>query len=151
LLRDRVIGDHFLRIEDHIHYPFRSTSFQNTFRGRAYELLSRLVASSTVDLEKKLKDADLVITGEGGMDRQTIFGKTPFGVAQVAKKYNIPVIGIAGNLGSGYEILYDNGFDAIFSIMPGVRTLEVALASGSVNVENTVRNIFKAMKSIKLK
>jgi len=109
------------------------------------------IVIDTVDLEKKLKDADLVITGEGGMDRQTIFGKTPFGVAQVAKKYNIPVIGIAGNLGSGYEILYDNGFDAIFSIMPGVRTLEVALASGSVNVENTVRNIFKAMKSIKLK
>ena len=109
------------------------------------------IVIDTVDLEKKLKDADLVITGEGGMDRQTIFGKTPFGVAQVAKKYNIPVIGIAGNLGSGYEILYDNGFDAIFSIMPGVRTLEVALASGSVNVENTVRNIFRAIKSIKLK
>ena len=109
------------------------------------------IVIDTVDLEKKLKDADLVITGEGGMDRQTIFGKTPFGVAQVAKKYNIPVIGIAGNLGSGYEILYDNGFDAIFSIMPGVRTLEVALASGSVNVENTVRNIFRALKSIKLK
>ena len=47
--------------------------------------------------------------------------------------------------------MYDNGFDAIFSIMPGVRTLETALISGSVNVENTVRNIFGALKSIKIK
>ena len=109
------------------------------------------IVIDAADLEEKLKDADLVITGEGGMDKQTIYGKTPFGVAELAKKYNIPVIGIAGNLGNGYEILYDNGFDAIFSIMPGVRTLEAALASGSVNVENTVRNIFRALKSIKLK
>lgn len=109
------------------------------------------IVIDAADLEEKLKDADLVITGEGGMDKQTIYGKTPFGVAKLAKKYNIPVIGIAGNLGNGYEILYDNGFDAIFSIMPGVRTLETALASGSVNVENTVRNIFAALKSIKLK
>lgn len=109
------------------------------------------IVIDTVDLEEKLKDADLVITGEGGMDKQTIYGKTPFGVAELAKKYNIPVIGIAGNLGNGYEILYDNGFDAIFSIMPGVRTLETALISGSVNVENTVRNIFGALKSIKIK
>ena len=109
------------------------------------------IVIDAADLEEKLKDADLVITGEGGLDKQTIYGKTPFGVAELAKKYNIPVIGIAGNLGNGYEILYDNGFDAIFSIMPGVRTLETALASGSVNVENTVRNIFAALKSIKLK
>ncbi|MDO4638603.1 MAG: glycerate kinase [Leptotrichia hongkongensis] len=109
------------------------------------------IVIDAADLEEKLKDADLVITGEGGMDKQTIYGKTPFGVAELAKKYNIPVIGIAGNLGNGYEILYDNGFDAIFSIMPGVRTLETALASGNVNVENTVRNIFAALKSIKLK
>ena len=108
------------------------------------------IVIDAADLEEKLKDADLVITGEGGMDKQTIYGKTPFGVAELAKKYNIPVIGIAGNLGNGYEILYDNGFDAIFSIMPGVRTLKTALASGSVNVENTVRNIFAALKSIKL-
>lgn len=109
------------------------------------------IVIDTVDLEEKLKDADLVITGEGGMDKQTIYGKTPFGVAELAKKYKIPVIGIAGNLGNGYEILYDNGFDAIFSIMPGVRTLETALISGSVNVENTVRNIFGSLKSIKIK
>lgn len=109
------------------------------------------IVIDATDLEKKIQGADLVITGEGGMDRQTIFGKTPFGVAQVAKKQNIPVVGIAGNLGKGYEVLYDNGFDAIFSIMPGVRTLENALESGSVNVENTVRNICGVLKSIVLK
>ena len=104
------------------------------------------IVMEITDFEDKIKNSDLMITGEGGMNSQTICGKTPFGVAKVAQKYKIPVIGIAGDLGKGYEILYENGFDAIFSIMPGVRTLEDALKSGKINVENTIRNIFSILK-----
>ena len=104
------------------------------------------IVMEITDFEDKIKNSDLIITGEGGMNSQTICGKTPFGVAKVAQKYKIPVIGIAGDLGKGYEILYENGFDAIFSIMPGVRTLEDALKSGKINVENTIRNIFSILK-----
>lgn len=109
------------------------------------------IVMEITDFEDKIKNSDLIITGEGGMNSQTICGKTPFGVAKIAKKYKIPVIGIAGDLGEGYEILYKNGFDAIFSIMPGVRTLEEALKSGKINVENTIRNIFSILKLQKIK
>ena len=107
------------------------------------------IVIETTGLEKILKKADFVITGEGSMDKQTILGKTPFGVAQLAKKYNIPVIGVAGNLGDGYEILYENGFDCLFSIMPGVRSLENAIKCGKENLESTVRNIFSVINIIR--
>ncbi len=52
------------------------------------------MSSDTTDFHQRIKDADLVITGEGRMDYQTIFGKTPVGVALAAKQYHIPVIAI---------------------------------------------------------
>ena len=90
------------------------------------------------DLSEKMKGASYVITGEGSIDSQTKFGKTPFGVLQVAKQYDIPVIGIAGNVGEGIDELYDLGFDSILSIMPGVMTLDKALSNAKENIENTL-------------
>lgn len=98
------------------------------------------------DLDRKMKNADLVITGEGSIDAQTRFGKTPYGVITVAKKYNIPNITLAGNIGKDIEILYDYGFDAIFSIMQGVDTLENALKNGKGNLEKTAENIARFFK-----
>ncbi|WP_455543667.1 glycerate kinase family protein, partial [Intestinibacter sp.] len=96
-------------------------------------------------LSEKMQGASYVITGEGSIDSQTKFGKTPFGVSQVAKQYNIPVIAIAGNVGDGIEELYDLGFNAIFSIMPGVMTLDKALSSGKTNIENTLENVARLL------
>lgn len=79
------------------------------------------------NLEEKLKDADLVITGEGRIDNQTQFGKTPYGVAKLAEIYNIPVIAIAGSLGDGYEKLYNLGFSGIFSIIDRPMSLDEAI------------------------
>lgn len=67
--------------------------------------------------QSRIIDADLVITGEGKLDSQTIYGKTPIGVAQVAKQFNLPVIAIGGSLGEQYETVYDYGIDSVFSIM----------------------------------
>ncbi|WP_160676093.1 glycerate kinase [Clostridium sp. C8-1-8] len=92
-------------------------------------------------LEEKIKNADMVWTGEGSIDFQTEFGKTPIGVAIVAKKYNKPVIALAGRIGEGVEVLYDKGIDAIFGIMQGVTSLEEALSRGQENVERTSENI----------
>ena len=100
-------------------------------------------------LEEKIQGADLVITGEGSIDSQTRFGKTPYGVAKVAKKYNIPVIALAGNVGKDVDILYDYGFNAIFPILPRVETLEEALLQGKENLEKTSENIARLIKSIK--
>lgn len=92
-------------------------------------------------LEEIMEGASLVITGEGKIDDQTIFGKTPIGVARTAKKYHIPVIGLAGTLSHGYESVYEHGIDAVFSIVPGVASLEVALENAYINLQNTARNI----------
>lgn len=101
------------------------------------------------ELEKKIQGADLVITGEGSIDGQTRFGKTPYGVVTIAKKYNIPTIALAGNIGKDIEILYDYGFDTIFSIMQGVDTLENALKNGKENIEKISRNIGNLIKILR--
>lgn len=94
-------------------------------------------------LEEKIKDADMVWTGEGSIDFQTIYGKTPIGVARVAKKYDLPVIALAGKVGEGIEALYKNGIDAIFSIMQGVSSLEEALENGTENIEKLSENLVR--------
>ncbi|MEF2114777.1 glycerate kinase, partial [Clostridium frigoriphilum] len=96
-------------------------------------------------LEEKVKDADMVWTGEGSIDYQTQYGKTPFGVAAVASKHNKPVIALAGRVGEGIDILYESGIDSIFGIMQGVTSIEEALANGSENVEKTAENIIRLM------
>lgn len=98
------------------------------------------------DLENKLKDADLVFTGEGMIDYQTAYGKTPYGVANIAKKYNIPVIAIAGSIGEGEETLYKYGFDSIFSILEKPLSLEDAMANASVLVEKTAQRILRVIR-----
>ena len=94
-------------------------------------------------LAEKIAQADYVFTGEGGIDFQTKFGKTPFGVAQVAKRFNKPVIAFAGYVGKGIEELYDEGFTAIFGIVDGVCDLTTALKNGEKNLERTCENIVR--------
>ncbi len=64
-----------------------------------------------------VKDADVVITGEGLTDAQSIMGKTPIGVARTAKQFNKPVIAIAGCLREDYDVVFDHGIDAVFPII----------------------------------
>jgi glycerate kinase len=94
-------------------------------------------------LEEKIKSVDMVWTGEGSIDFQTQYGKTPLGVAAVAKKYNKPVIALAGKVGKNIEVLYGKGIDSIFCIMQGVTSLEEALKKGPENIEKTSENIMK--------
>lgn len=97
-------------------------------------------------LDKKVEGADFVFTGEGSIDHQTLYGKTPFGVASVAKRYDIPVMAFAGRVGDGVEVLYENGFTAIFGIVNGVGTLEEVLASGETNLCRTVENVCRVLR-----
>lgn len=98
------------------------------------------------NIESQMEGVDFVITGEGSIDSQTRFGKTPYGVAKVAKKFNVPVIAIAGSIGEDIDILYDYGFDAFFSIMQGVSDLDAALKKGAINIENTCESIGRLIK-----
>ncbi|MBS9440862.1 glycerate kinase [Photorhabdus heterorhabditis] len=99
------------------------------------------IVISTLKLEEALQGANLVITGEGRIDSQTIYGKTPIGVARIAKKYAIATIALVGGMSKDYSIVHDHGLDAVFSIMPGVCSLSDALACGHENLRVTARNV----------
>ena len=86
------------------------------------------VVAELVGLAEAVAGADLVITGEGRFDAQTLRGKTPFGVARVASQQGVPVIVIAGTLGDGYQALYEHGIDAAFALASGPMTLDQACA-----------------------
>ncbi len=97
-------------------------------------------------LEDLIKDADFVFTGEGSIDGQTLFGKTPYGVATIASKHSVPVIAFAGRVGSGVEDLYDNGFTAIISILKEVSPLDKALENGEDNLVFASQNVCRLIK-----
>ena len=80
-----------------------------------------------VNLEDALETADLVLTGEGQIDRQTAFGKAPAGVAARAKKHQVPCLAMAGSMGKDVTTLHEVGFTAVFSICPGPVTLQQAM------------------------
>jgi glycerate kinase len=98
------------------------------------------------NLKAKLADADFCFTGEGGIDFQTKFGKTPYGVAKAAKAHKVPVIAVAGRIGKGTHELYDDGIDAIFGIIPDLGELDVLLTEGEKNIARTCENIGRLLK-----
>nr|WP_288499414.1 glycerate kinase [uncultured Pseudomonas sp.] len=86
-------------------------------------------------LAEAVRGADLVITGEGRLDAQSLHGKTPVGVARVAREQSVPVIALAGSLGEGYQQVREAGIEACFSLAPGPITLEQACASAGKELQ----------------
>lgn len=95
----------------------------------------------TVGFEAIVRDADLVITGEGRIDSQTVSGKVPLGVARLAKRFGKPVIAIAGSLAADAGMVHAHGIDAVFGVVPQPCSLEDALANAAVNIRLAARNI----------
>ncbi|CAJ1180622.1 glycerate kinase [Companilactobacillus paralimentarius DSM 13238 = JCM 10415] len=103
------------------------------------------------DLKDKVKDADVVVTGEGQIDFQTKFGKTPIGVAKATKAVNpqATVIAIAGSVGEKISELYPLGIDAIFTCVPGVEELSKAIQDTDKNLQQVSENIARLIKNTK--
>lgn len=99
----------------------------------------------TLEADKILAGADLVITGEGQMDNQTLQGKTPFGIARKAKAFGIPVIGIAGSLGAESDALMHT-FKGIFSTVRAPQPLEQVLSEAGKNLQRTASNVAAMLK-----
>lgn len=99
------------------------------------------IVTETLRLDEAVRDADLVITGEGRLDSQSIHGKTPIGVARVAKRHGVPVIAIAGSLTPDYSVVHQHGIDAAFSVLDRIVTLEEALTDADRNLQVTARNV----------
>ncbi|AYH49310.1 glycerate kinase [Dickeya fangzhongdai] len=104
------------------------------------------IVTEALGLDELVRDASLVITGEGRIDSQTIHGKVPIGVASVAKRYHKPVIGIAGSLTADVGVVHDHGLDAVFSVLYNICSLEEALDNAAANVRMTARNIAATIK-----
>ncbi|MCQ9064852.1 glycerate kinase [Vibrio diabolicus] len=99
------------------------------------------IVLETVKLAQHVADADIVFTGEGRIDHQTAHGKTPMGVAQVAKQCNLPVIALAGCVGDNYQAVYECGIDAVFACVPRAMSLPEAMKEADVNVANLAENV----------
>ena len=99
-----------------------------------------------VGLDEKLEGADLVITGEGQLDFQTVYNKAPVGVAWRAKQRNIPVIAICGSLGKGFEDVHAEGIDAVASIICAPMTLDEASVRSGELIADAVAEAMRFMK-----
>lgn len=99
-------------------------------------------------LEDYIKDADMVVTGEGRLDGQTIYGKAPMGVAKLAKKYNKPVIAFSGSVTEDAYVCNEHGIDAFFPILRKIQTLEEAMdpVNAKENMTATVEQVFRIFK-----
>ncbi|MGX6592533.1 glycerate kinase family protein [Cetobacterium ceti] len=101
-----------------------------------------------VEFEKKVINSDFVITGEGRIDFQTVMGKAPVGVSKLAKKYNIPVIALAGSVADDADKTHEAGIDSIFSIINYPISLEDAMKKENSKkfVEKNAEEIFRLIK-----
>jgi glycerate kinase len=91
-----------------------------------------------------LSHADLVITGEGQVDHQTASGKTPFGVAQAAKKKGVPTIILAGSVGEGIEVLYESGVVSVNSIIDKPMTLNESMNQAAQLLEKSAEQVVRS-------
>ena len=99
----------------------------------------------------QIKDADIVITGEGCLDAQTAMGKAPIGVAKLAKKYGKLVLGFSGAVTKGATACNEAGIDAYFPIVRSAVSLEDAMKKKNAqeNLIDTVEQVFRLIKVLK--
>ena len=115
-----------------------------TFTDAVLESGIKIVLEET-KLESFVKDADVVVTGEGRLDFQTAMGKAPVGVAKLAKKFDIPVLAFAGSVTKDATECNKNGIDAFFPILRGISTLEEAMKpeNAKQNLTDTAEQAFR--------
>lgn len=118
-----------------------------TFTNATLERGVNIILDET-NLEEYIKDADLVVTGEGRLDAQTVMGKAPIGVAKLAKKYGKKVIAFSGCVTEDACVCNEHGIDAFFPIMRTVVTLEEALKHENAykNLSDTAYQVFRLIK-----
>lgn len=105
------------------------------------------IVLDTVRLDDYLPGCNLIITGEGSMDHSTIYNKAPVGVAERAKRLGIPVVGISGSLGAGFQDVHEHGIDALAAITPGPMTLDEASERAAELIANAAEQVLRFMKA----
>lgn len=102
---------------------------------------------SILNFHQLIQDADLIVTGEGRMDHQSVYGKVPFGVGMAAKKYGIPCAAIVGSMGKGAEELYACGVDSVITTVNGVMPIEEALENAEELFLNGAERMFRFIRA----
>lgn len=122
---------------------FAFLSFTNAVLESGIEIILK-----EIEIENTIKNSDLVITGEGRLDGQSIMGKAPIGVARLAKKYNKKVIAFSGCVTDDAVLCHNHGIDAFFPILRQVVTLEEALNTDNAykNLKQTAEQVFRVIK-----
>ncbi len=116
------------------------------------ELLSGIeLILDEIHIEEKIKEADIVITGEGRIDSQTVMGKAPGGVAEKAKKHGKPVLAFSGAVTKDAVFCNEKGIDAFFPIVRGITTLEEAMKKDTAfsNMTDTAEQVFRVIKAFR--
>jgi len=123
-------------------------AFVSFLNGRLVSGIETLL--SEIGIEEKIKEADIVVTGEGRLDGQTVMGKTPIGIARLAKKYGKTVIAVSGCVTKEAGICNENGIDAFFPILRTPCSLRDALdkTNAESNASDTAEQIFRLIKRI---
>ncbi|MET3133029.1 glycerate kinase [Oxalobacteraceae bacterium GrIS 1.11] len=104
------------------------------------------IVNRATGLEALVREADLVVTGEGRIDSQTIHGKTPIGVARVARRHGKPVIAIGGCLSESAALVHEHGIDAVFGAVSKPCEVAEALREAAFNLRRAARNVAAAVK-----
>ncbi|MBO5270793.1 MAG: glycerate kinase, partial [Clostridia bacterium] len=125
---------------------FAFLSYLNAILEPGIELVIR-----ETGLENEIRDADLVVTGEGRLDAQTCMGKAPAGVAAIAAKYGVPVIAFSGCVTDDARMCNAHGIHAFFPVLRTVTTLEEAMdtENASHNMADTAEQVFRLIKTVK--
>jgi glycerate kinase len=97
--------------------------------------------------DRRVRDADLVITGEGRTDEQTAMGKAPAGVAAAAKRHGVPVVCLSGGLGEGADRVLEVGIDAVASTVPAPMSLEDSIRGGAPLVEAAAARVCRLLRA----
>lgn len=105
-----------------------------------YEIVMRYL-----EIDEALKDCDLVLTAEGGIDFQTPRGKIPAEVAKRAKQNDLPVFAIAGTIGKEAEVNYEHGIDAMFSMLTKPCTLDEAIEGAREMLASCAENVMRVV------
>ncbi len=121
-----------------------------TFTNAVLESGIKIVLDET-RLEDYIREADIVVTGEGRLDGQTVMGKAPVGVAEIAKRYNKKVVAFAGSVAKDAGACNEHGIDAFFPILRGICTLQDAMDKDTAaqNLAGTAEQVFRLAKAMK--
>lgn len=121
-----------------------------TFTNAVLESGIKIVLDET-RLEDYIREADIVVTGEGRLDGQTVMGKAPVGVAEIAKRYNKKVVAFAGSVAKDGGACNEHGIDAFFPILRGICTLQEAMDKDTAaqNLAGTAEQVFRLAKAMK--